>query len=73
MQKSFKYRKEIANELGISTKTLKRRMDALGIVWGKSALPFHVWQPLLHRLQSDEPVQTTSETELTKEERPRSV
>lgn len=70
MQKPFKYRKELANELGISTKTLKRRMDALGIVWDKSALPFHLWQPLLHRLQSDEPVQTTSETELTKEDRP---
>lgn len=63
MQKPFKYRKELAQELGISTKTLKRRMDVLGIVWDKSALPFDLWQPLLLRLQSSE----VSSSEITPE------
>lgn len=56
MKKNFKYRKELADELGISTKTLKRRMDALGIKWGKSQLPHDLWQNLLLRLQSAEPL-----------------
>lgn len=63
MQKPFKYRKELANELGISTKTLKRRMDAMGIVCGKSALPFDLWQRVLHQLQTDEPAQINSDTQ----------
>ena len=68
MQKPFKYRKELANELGISTKTLKRRMDALGIVWDKSALPFDLWQVLLHRLQTDKPAQINTEAKGNKGE-----
>jgi len=68
MQKPFKYRKELANELGISTKTLKRRMDELGIVCGKSALPFDLWQRVLHQLQTDEPAQITTDAKGTKVE-----
>ena len=68
MQKPFKYRKELANELGIFTKTLKRRMDAMGIVWGKSAMPFDLWQALMHRLQSDGPAQIIADTKSKKVE-----
>jgi len=68
MQKPFKYRKELANELGISTKTLKRRMDAMGIVWGKSAMPFDLWQALMHRLQSDGSAQIIADTKSKKVE-----
>jgi len=68
MQKPFKYRKELANEIDISTKTLKRRMDAMGIVWGKSAMPFDLWQALMHRLQSDGPAQIIADTKSKKVE-----
>jgi hypothetical protein len=64
MKKNFKYRKELADELGISTKTLKRRMDALGIKWGKSQLPYDLWQNLLLRLQSAEPLPKRSNPKL---------
>jgi len=43
-------------------------MDALGIVWGKSAMPFDLWQALMHRLQSDGPAQIIADTKSKKVE-----